>query len=69
VEFSLLQRAMNDWLELYAACYGTDITAEFTVREAAELVIATHNLRDTAQLLTRVPARDTSRSWSQGTVK
>ena len=34
-EFALLERALNDWLELYAACYGTDLEATFTVREAA----------------------------------
>ncbi|WP_233204273.1 hypothetical protein [Halegenticoccus soli] len=56
-EFALLQRATNDWLSLYARCYGVEMDAEFTVREAAELLVRTHNIRDTAQLLTRVPAR------------
>ncbi len=55
VEFTLLQRALNDWLELYALCYGVDLDAAFTVREAAELLIETHNVRDTARALTKVP--------------
>jgi hypothetical protein len=63
-EFALLERALNDWLELYAACYGADIQADFTVREAAELLVETHSLRDTALLLTRVPERDVEEAWS-----
>lgn len=57
VEFALLERALNDWLELYAHCYGVDMDAAFTVREAAEVLIETHDLRDTAQVLTQVPSR------------
>lgn len=57
-EFDALERAVNDWLELYAACHGVAIDAEFTVREAATLLVQTHDVRDTAQLLTRVPERD-----------
>ena len=60
-EFESLEAAMNDWLELYARCYGYDIEAEFTVRKAAELLLETHNVRDTAVVLTHVPARDDSR--------
>ncbi|ELZ83115.1 hypothetical protein C453_13956 [Haloferax elongans ATCC BAA-1513] len=56
-EFRLLQRALNDWLSLYARCYGVDLDADFTIREAAEILLKTHNVRDTAQLLTCVPAR------------
>jgi hypothetical protein len=56
-EFDALEGAMNDWLELYARCYGQDIVAAFTVREAAEVLLETHNVRDTAQVLTHVPAR------------
>jgi hypothetical protein len=56
-EHRLLERAMNDWLELYARCYGVEIDAQFAVREAAELLVDTHNIRDVAQLLTDVPAR------------
>ena len=65
-EFALLERALNDWLELYAACYGVDIDAAFTVREAAELLVDTHSIRDTAMLLTQVPERDTAEAWSRG---
>lgn len=57
VDFARLERAMNGWLELYARCYGTDIDAEFTVREAAQLLLETRNIRDVAQLLTHVPSR------------
>jgi hypothetical protein len=56
-EYRALEGAMNDWLELYAACYGVDITAEYTVREAAELLVDTHNIKDVAQILTGVPER------------
>ncbi|WP_255168008.1 hypothetical protein [Natrononativus amylolyticus] len=56
-EFSALEGAMNDWLELYARCHGVSLEAEFTVREAAELLLETRNVFDTAQLLTRVPDR------------
>jgi hypothetical protein len=63
-EFALLERALNDWLELYAACYGSDLDADFTVREAAELLVETHSIRETAVLLTRIPERDSDRPWS-----
>lgn len=56
-DFARLEGAMNDWLELYSRCYGTDIEADFTIREAAELLIETRNIRDVAQLLTHVPRR------------
>lgn len=56
-EFDRLERAMNDWLGLYTACYGVDYEPEFTVREAAELLVRTEDLRDVAQLLTNVPER------------
>lgn len=65
VEASLLQRALNDWLKLYAACYGHEIDAEFTVRETAELFVQTHNLVDTVQLLTGIPERDRSEPWNR----
>jgi len=56
--FERLEGAMNTWLELYAACYGVEMDAEFTVREAAELFVETHNVADVAQLLTHVPERN-----------
>ncbi|MEM4779999.1 MAG: hypothetical protein QXG03_00305 [Halalkalicoccus sp.] len=56
-EHDRLEQALNAWLELYALCYGVEIDAEFSVRETAELFVDTHNVRDTAQLLTHVPPR------------
>ncbi|MFB6160910.1 MAG: hypothetical protein ABEJ61_06995 [Haloferacaceae archaeon] len=55
--FERLEDAMNTWLDLYAACYGAEIDASFTVREAAELLVETHDVRHVAELLTRVPDR------------
>jgi hypothetical protein len=57
-EYHALEGAVNDWLELYAACYGADIEAEVTLRVAAELLIDTHNIKDVAEILTGVPERD-----------
>lgn len=54
-EYDALEGAMNAWLELYAACYGVDLTADWTLREAAELLIDTHNIEDVATVLTRAP--------------
>ncbi|WP_170864772.1 hypothetical protein [Halogranum amylolyticum] len=56
-ELRLLHRALNDWLSLYARCYGVDLDAAFSIREAAELLLKTHDICDTAQLLTCVPPR------------
>jgi len=56
-EFERLERTMNDWLELYAACYGVDIDAAFTIREAAEALIDTHDARAVARVLTGLPPR------------
>jgi len=56
-EFDLLHGALNDWLAAYAACYGVDIETDYTIRQAAELLVETHNIRDVAQLLTDVPER------------
>jgi len=56
-EFADLERAMNDWLELYAACYGVDMESNVTVRKAAEALIDTHNVYDVARILTSVPER------------
>ncbi|MFB6309856.1 MAG: hypothetical protein ABEH64_01610 [Salinirussus sp.] len=54
-EYHALEGAMNTWLELYAACYGVEIESDRTLREAAELMIDTHNIRDVAAVLTHVP--------------
>ncbi|MFC4542373.1 hypothetical protein ACFO5R_10590 [Halosolutus amylolyticus] len=56
-EFAALEGAMNRWLECYTRCHGVALEAEFTVREAAELLLETRNVVDTAQLLTCVPER------------
>ncbi|WP_115862648.1 hypothetical protein [Halorussus litoreus] len=56
-EMTRLERATNDWLELYARCHGREIDAEFTVRVVAETILDTRDVVDTAQLLTGVPAR------------
>ena len=64
-EMDGLERATNDWLELYARCYGREIDADFTVREVAEAVVMdTHDLVDAAALLTGVPERQSDRQWS-----
>jgi hypothetical protein len=56
-ELADLHRALNGWLALYARCYGESVDPDVTVRTTAEVVLKTHSLRDTAQLLTSVPAR------------
>ena len=56
-EMELLHCATNDWLSVYAACYGVDVDPDFTVREAAELLVDTHDIRETAALLTKIPDR------------
>lgn len=60
-EFALMERALNDWLELYARCYGEVVETDVTVREAAELLLDTRNVKDVAQILTRVPQRAATR--------
>lgn len=60
-EFALMERALNDWLELYARCYGEVVETDVTVREAAELLLDTRNVKDVAQILTRVPPRAATR--------
>jgi len=54
-EYHALEDAMNWWFELYAACYGRDVEVDRALREAAELLIDTHNIRDVAVVLTHVP--------------
>ena len=56
-EFDALETAMNRWLECYTRCHGVALEAEFPVREAAEVLLETRNIVDTAQLLTCVPER------------
>lgn len=54
-EYHALEDAMNTWFELYAACYGVDVEADWAIREAAELLVDTHNIKDVAVMLTHVP--------------
>lgn len=56
-EFERLERALNESLSLYAACYGVDAAFDSTLREAAEALVDTHDIHETAHLLTRVPPR------------
>ena len=56
-ELEALENAMNAWLECYTRCYGVDLEAAFTVREAAQLLLQTRNVDDVGQLLTGVPSR------------
>lgn len=60
-ELDRLRTAMNRWLELYARCYGVEIDAGYPVRTAAEALLDTHNIRDVAQVLTKVPQRGDGR--------
>jgi hypothetical protein len=53
--YTALEDAMNEWLELYAACYGVDLNAEYPLRKGAELLIDTENIKDVAVVLTRIP--------------
>ncbi|WP_123537340.1 hypothetical protein [Halosimplex salinum] len=57
-EFARLERAMNDYLDLYARCYGVELDADYSVRTAAEALLDTHNVADVARILTGVPAGD-----------
>ena len=54
-EYHALEGAMNTWLALYAACYGVDLDADFALREAAQLLVDTHNIKDVAEMLTHAP--------------
>ena len=60
-ELDLLHRATNDYLSLWARCHGVTFDTDVTVREVAEVLLKTHNIVDTAQLVTQVPARDRDR--------
>ncbi|WP_225333842.1 hypothetical protein [Halomicrobium urmianum] len=55
--YDRLEGAADDWLAMYAACYGVEVEGEYQLREAAELLVDTHNVRDAAQILTGVPER------------
>lgn len=49
-----LEQALNDWLAVYAAAHGYDIDPEVPVRDAGETFLDTHNITDTAQILTGI---------------
>ena len=55
-ELARFHRATNDWLALYARCYGVSMEPDATIRKAAEVLVGTDDIRATAQLLTHVPA-------------
>ena len=59
-EFDLLHEALNGYLSLYTACYGVETDPDAAIREAAELLLDTHNIRDVAAMLTGVPDRTTT---------
>lgn len=54
-EWDLLHRALDDWLQLYARCYGRTLERGFQIRTLAELVVDTHNLYDAVTMATKVP--------------
>ena len=56
-EFDALEGAMNDWLSLYARCYGVELDASVSIRTAAETLLDTEDVRDVAVVLTGVPER------------
>ncbi|EMA42181.1 hypothetical protein C448_11641 [Halococcus morrhuae DSM 1307] len=58
-ELAQFHRATNDWLALYARCYGVAMEPDATIRKAAEVLIQTDDIQATAQLLTQVPPRPT----------
>lgn len=52
VEMERLHAATRDWLAVYAGCHGVDADPDVTVREAAEVLLDTHDITDVAALLT-----------------
>lgn len=50
-----LEDAMNTWLQVYCRCYGMDAEFDYTIREAAEVLVETHDARAVAEVLTKVP--------------
>ena len=56
-EWERLEAALREWLRLYALCYGERLDPDVTIRTAAEAFVDTHDLRDTARILTGVPER------------
>ncbi len=57
-EYDRLESALRTYLELYARCYGVDTDVDVTLRTAAETLLDTDDLTDTATLLTGAPDRN-----------
>lgn len=57
-EFERLESVMRTFLERYAQSYGTDIESSATLSSAAETLLETNDLRQTAAMLTGVSERD-----------
>lgn len=57
-EFADIERAMNTWLALYAACYGVETDPDASLRTAAELLLDTEDVGAVAATLTGVPRRE-----------
>ncbi|GEM_PF-929167 len=53
-EMDRLHAATSDWLAVYARCHGVDVDPDVTVREAAEMLLDTHDITDVAALLTGI---------------
>lgn len=56
-EMADLQQATRDWLSVYAAALGVAHDSDATVRAAAELLVATHDVVEVARRLTGISAR------------
>lgn len=54
-EQAALDAAINDWLMVYAAHYGREISPSVPVRSVAETFLDTHDLQATAEILTGIP--------------
>lgn len=55
--YDRLEGAMNEWLAMYAQCYGVELDADYELRNAAQLLVDTHDASDVAQILTGIPDR------------
>lgn len=53
--YDRLEAAMNDWLDMYTLCYGVERDGDAQLREAAQLLVDTHDVRAVAEVLTGVP--------------
>lgn len=56
-DLTLLNRATDDWLAVYARHLGVDCTPSVPVRVAAEALLDTRNIVTVARVLTGVPDR------------